>query len=1005
MKWLDAPACIILFTAMCISLCAQPAIKFHSITTKDGLAGDIVYALHQDKQGFLWIGTHRGLNRYDGYSFKLYAYDPSDTNSISGNHIHCIKEDVEGVLWLATNKGLNSLNPTTGKIKHYPQPAGMPDYMLDILPVNDSVMLINARTTLYRFNKKTSLFTPLKIISDKQAAFRTDTHAKFTRDGKGNIYIAGVVINWQLATATYINTKQVLKISYSAEAVNQLYFDVYNNAWCFAMGAPLLTEEVNGKDIPFPYKSADVYSPENNFNAFYEETGKHLWMATGHGLLLYDYLKHQFYRYLQKAGDNSSISNNRVQTIIKDRKGIYWVGTFGSGICYFTLQPKFKSIIIDSIYTADEQKVRGMSLLQSGRIYVNTLSGKKFLVEKDKTIHAETMADFEKYHLLDSLVYEFTGKPLSSFSPGNSALLHSYFNARCEVGCLPDKKKHYALFKSTNDIFRSGELYMTDNNSVWIKYSSHLYDGTSHTFNALKQEPVFLWPMPDENFLIASTNGLHIYDTRSNSISATYMHEAGNPYSISSNNLQYLLPADKGNYWIATADAGFDYWDRKTDRFHNYSTKDGLPDNTVYMILPDAHGRLWISTNKGLSCFDTESRTFTNYDKYDGLLNSEFNWGSACTDKEGMMYFGGMEGIDYFHPDSVMQTVLPPTLIASAFSVHNRFQPLNTSYKLGTDDNTISIEFTGNDFLNAAKTFYRYKLDEADEDWVAVQGINKVSYNKLPHGKYHFTVQASYDNKSWGIPLQLSFSIATPWFQSWWFFMLVVLFIVGSLYLAFNYRLQQQLKILKIRNQIHRDLHDDVGATLSSVKAYSEILSNNPGNPVIAGLIKENAEEMIEKLEVIAWAASPQHDSFGSLVDKVNRYALPSCSANSIRFEAVQNGVDRNMVVPGEIRQTLYLVAKEAINNANKYSAAANCKLTAEIHNNLFTLAITDDGKGFNGTVNGSGNGIRNIQERIKEAGGKANIISTPGKGTIVSISLPYPFKIPHIRDRKKTRH
>jgi signal transduction histidine kinase len=289
---------------------------------------------------------------------------------------------------------------------------------------------------------------------------------------------------------------------------------------------------------------------------------------------------------------------------------------------------------------------------------------------------------------------------------------------------------------------------------------------------------------------------------------------------------------------------------------------------------------------------------------------------------------------------------------------------------------------------------FRYKLAGVDEKWVNMQGNNSVLYNKLPHGEYRFEVKGSYDGKTWSKPLVTYFTIATPWFQSRWFFASLILFAAAAIYLLFNYRLQQKLKILMIRNRLHRDLHDDVGATLSSVKAYSEILSNDPGNAVIAGLIKDNAADMIERLEVIAWATSPKYDSFGSLVDKISLYATPACAANHIRFRAIENGIERSLAIPGEIRQTLYLVAKEAINNANKYSAAASCLLTAEIHNNLFTLEITDDGKGFNGALNGTGNGLQNIAERLQEAGGKAVINSIEGKGTTISISLPFPFKI-----------
>src|SRR6476469_5094193 len=143
------PSLIIFLSIICFCIYAQqPDIRFQRLSSKDGLSGDIVYCILQDKQGFLWIGTHRGLNRYDGYSFRLYVYDPLDTNSISGNHIHCIKEDADGILWLATNKGLNSLDPISGKIKRYalPNPA-MDMFMEDIFLVNDSTILISAYLT------------------------------------------------------------------------------------------------------------------------------------------------------------------------------------------------------------------------------------------------------------------------------------------------------------------------------------------------------------------------------------------------------------------------------------------------------------------------------------------------------------------------------------------------------------------------------------------------------------------------------------------------------------------------------------------------------------------------------------------------------------------------------------------------------------------------------------------------------------------------------------------
>jgi len=216
--------------------------------------------------------------------------------------------------------------------------------------------------------------------------------------------------------------------------------------------------------------------------------------------------------------------------------------------------------------------------------------------------------------------------------------------------------------------------------------------------------------------------------------------------------------------------------------------------------------------------------------------------------------------------------------------------------------------------------------------------------------------------------------------------------LIGILvYLIFQYRLHQQLKVLQIRNRIHRDLHDDVGATLSSVKAYSEILRENPNNSVIAELITENASEMIEHLEVIAWATNPRHDSFGSLIEKINHYAVPICFAKSIQYDISPDGISKDLIVPGEIRQNVFLVAKEAINNTAKYANANNCIVKSFIAHGKFIMEISDDGNGFDG-VNKSGNGLQNMYTRIKEIGGEIFIISEEGKGTKIKIELPFPF-------------
>ena len=202
------------------------------------------------------------------------------------------------------------------------------------------------------------------------------------------------------------------------------------------------------------------------------------------------------------------------------------------------------------------------------------------------------------------------------------------------------------------------------------------------------------------------------------------------------------------------------------------------------------------------------------------------------------------------------------------------------------------------------------------------------------------------------------------------------------------------LKMEHTREQISRDLHDDVGATLSSVKAYSEILKDNPGNSVIAELIKDNADEMIERLEVIAWATNPQHDNFKSLKNSVQKFVMPICHSQNILCTFDCDGIGDEITIPGEVRQNIFLVFKEVIHNMVKYASATTCSVKLLIDNNKFIMQIIDNGKGLDGSIKGSGYGLQNIRNRTTELTGVLNIDSAFGQGTSITMSLPFPFTI-----------
>lgn len=406
-----------------------------------------------------------------------------------------------------------------------------------------------------------------------------------------------------------------------------------------------------------------------------------------------------------------------------------------------------------------------------------------------------------------------------------------------------------------------------------------------------------------------------------------------------------------------------------------------------------------------MCCFNPDKHSFRNFDMDDGLQGNQFeirpeNAGGCCKGKDGTLYFGGPNGLNVFHPQNLTFDTTTSPVVITRFILFDKTIPGKQEAQkiiLNHDENFFSLEFAALSYRNTSKNLYAYQLVGVDKGWIYSGTRRLASYTNISPGNYEFRVKTANNDGVWnekGVSVKII--ILPAWYQTWWFYVLCVLITGLIIYSLFQYRLNQKLRVLQIRNRLHRDLHDDLGATLSSVKAYSEILKDNPDTPLIAELIKENAGEMIDQLEVITWATNPQFDSMNNIISKMQQYAVPLLHAKQIQYNFSPDGIALSEQVQGEIRQNLLLIFKEAINNIVKYSSARNCNVHLYTEKSKFILKIQDDGVGIGGTVKGSGNGISNMKKRAEQLGGFLKIQTSPDNGTSIRVSIPYPFRIPN---------
>jgi ligand-binding sensor domain-containing protein len=965
---------------------SQDNMRFEHFTSENGLSENFVYTVYQDKKGYLWIGTHDGLNRYDGYGFKKFRHDPANSNSLPDNTIYSICEDKEGNLWIGTNAGLCKYDPSTEvfttitlnkKLRAVEQ----------VILVNDKELMLRHERRLCLINTRTQKEIPLNYKDSSGLNTISYSRCPITKDKQGNIYT--VKQGWGNARIlkyeprnrffTEIVTLAVPE-KFPLTVIGYLYIDSHNLCWLGVSDLELHNFDLSLNNIKKdrPLQPVRILTT-NAIKHIFEDNKGNTWIASNAGLIYLDKASEKTYWYKQDNKITSSISSDDVQHIFQDRTGIIWIATSNGLNKLNPSQKKFRHLtraqnINDGLYNNFV-----LGIFQEGneqlRIHYNIYNN----------LH------FTRYHIRNK---SFKHIAHSGYDP--AAMIREVFVQNPERLTNEILRKVIATFEKNNGVSWRDKLGA----KIWIDDQQQLWSD----MGSLNSNPYWLFDtayvdmhLYGKDLWIASSKGLIQINTLTKA-SLVYSVDGSGRNSISSNDITCFVFEGNGNMWIGTKGGGLNYFDRQKNKFYHYTEKDGLCNNSIYCMVKDDNGRLWIGTSIGLSNFDPATRKFKNYFRADGLINNEYNRKSACKMTDGTIFMGGMDGIDFFHPDSLVSNENKPPVQITDFKIFNQsiYPGKLAELELKHDQNFISIEFAAMDFNNPAANKFAYKLEGADKDWIILEGRNFTTYSYLPPGRYRFLVKAANRDGVWNEePAIFQFTILPAWYQTGWFIVLVITAIAVAIYALFRYRLQQKLRVLQIRNRLHRDLHDDIGATLSSVKAYSEILKDNPDNPIIA--------ELIERLEVIAWATNPQHDHFKSLKNRMLKFAAPLCHSKNIQCHIESKGVNEEMLMAGEIRQNIFLVFKEAINNMIKYAEATKCSTNISISNNQFVLQIADNGKGFDGTIKGTGSGWKNMQKRTGDLNGKLVIDSTPQKGTVISMSLPYPFKIPNTWDGNKS--
>jgi signal transduction histidine kinase/ligand-binding sensor domain-containing protein len=1005
-------------------------LRFQRVSLTQGLSQRSVSSITQDNQGFMWFGTQYGLNRYDGYKFKVFAREPGRSNSLSGVFVRSLFKDRDGTLWVGCDQSLDKFDPLTETFTHFSikthGESGPGATVMHLSQDRNGVLWLSTRNGLYSLEPTSGRIARYAHDPNNPRSLSSSYIRSTGEDRDGTLWVASTE---GLDAFNPITGTVSIHIPAHTEGREFSFFeDSFGVFWVYhaAVGGSLSVYDRRTNKLthysfdPTPGSKGDT----RGFVYMLEDRDRNLWLATTNdGLYKFDRQHQQFLRYRNEANNAESLADDQLLNLFQDREGNIWVGPEQMAPNYFSTRPtpfeKFvhqpgtvnnlAASLVSSIYE-DRKGILWISS-SSSLNRINRKTGENRVVFRGANDEIHTMMEDSAGALwagtaahgiqgIDQATGQYKGAPSPVVESSNA-------DRRLVARLLADKDG--SIWASTWDGLRHFDLARQ-------RYTLYKPDPQkiAEFYGMAQDARGMLW--------LGSRDGLYRFDPATGQFKV-YTHNPADPHSVSDSQVVSVYFDKSGTMWLGTQD-GLDKFDPKTDGFEIYRDRDGLPGNAVNCILGDSHDNLWISTNNGLSKFDPNTRRFRNYSVADGISGPDLTgWGACFKTRSGEMFFGGFSGATAFYPDNVVDSKDVPQIVLTGFSLAGvpvevgprsllqRAIAFAEGVTLTHRQNIFSIEFSALSYLNPAATRYRYRLEGLDQDWQQADiGERQVSYTTLPPNKYTFRVQGSIRGGPWGEPgTALQITVLPPWWNTWWFRMLYTAAILLLLWTAFRLHLRQiaqqynmrMAERLAERNRIARELHDTLlqgfqGLMLLFQVVMDSMPANTPPRRMMEQAMDRADQALMEGRQSVQ-DLREDATAGGDLSGALGHCGEVLTQDHHIQFNLSVTGTPR-LFDPALCKEA-YDIGREAMTNAFRHAQAAKIETEIAYENTGVRLRIRDNGCGIDQKIVEDGRvghwGLRGMRERAHAMGAELNIRSHPGAGTEVELTIPAEVAYP----------